>query len=254
MHSLRNFTRVWISFVQLSTDSSVSPPASIKWDIEWRNKMSFYCEAALMARKWMKRFTKAEEDKSITGGQTWKNWMSCENVACSDTFMHFCRILLLLRRKTAQWNLNLYFFFPFVCGLTDRSRLGCLTGASRRRPGKRLLKSSHRQSPGAARAESTHQLHELLGDGSRGELGSELIAPRRSFRRDVWRNCDAIWAQKSSSFNVLAIFIIMDFNRVREISWDNVHDRFYWRLLLCNCLNGYSGELICIIICCLCQF
>lgn len=202
-----------------------------------------------MARKWMKRFTKAEEDKSITGGQTWGNWMSCEKRCMLWHFYAFFRISWLLRRKTAQWNLNLYVFSPFVCILTDRSRLGCLAGASRRRPGKRLLESSHRQSSGAARAESTHQLHELFRDGSRGELGCKLVAPRRSFRRNVRRHCHAVWPQKSSSFNVLAIFVVMDFNRVREISRDNVHDRFHWRLLLCNCLNGYSGEPICIMIC-----
>lgn len=148
---------------------------------------------------------KAEEDKSITGGQTWNERKMLHA-------RHFYAFLVPPRKETAMNN----FCFASLLS-TDRGRVGSLAGATRRGPRKGLFKPSHRQSPGASRSKSTYELHELFGVGSGSQLGCEPVTARSAVRRNGRRPRDAVRSQASSSFNVLAIFIIMDCHRVREI-------------------------------------
>lgn len=126
---------------------------------------------------------------------------------------------------------------------TDYCRFGCVAGTACRGLRKRLLKPSDCQSTGASRAKPPLKLHGFFGVRSRGVMGCEFVAARRALRWHVRRTGDAVRPQTSSSFNVLAVFIVVDFNSVREVCRNDVHDGVHRRLLLCNRLDGNSGKI-----------
>lgn len=65
---------------------------------------------------------------------------------------------------------------------------------------------------------------------------------RGSIRWYIRWNISSVWTKTSVNNNVAAIFVIMDYNSIRQIGADYVyHSIFGWFLLL-NCINGDSGN------------
>lgn len=133
----------------------------------------------------------------------------CDNVAQNLRSRQTCLVSDLMASS-----LRLLKFLS-LSRLADRRGAGSFARATSRRPREGLLQPGHRQSTGTPLQESAHELHQLLSDRSGSELGGESLAARRALRRHVRRPRDAVRPQTSLSFNVPAVLVIVDFNRVR---------------------------------------
>lgn len=128
-----------------------------------------------------------------------QNLRSRQTCLVSDLMASFLRLLTFLS----------------LSRLADRGGAGSLARATRRRPREGLLQPGHRQPTGTPLQEPAHELHQLLSDRPGGQLGRESLSTRRTLRRHVRRPRHAVRPQTSLSFNVPAVFVIVDFNRVR---------------------------------------